>query len=121
MPGRKQKYGESIQELRFCLEFFDSTIATGSFPAQARGQFVVVFCNAHPRCSSTVPWESLCVREISTNDEQAVWPVSPPWGPADIAATVCESPGVSPESRIPDEFGRSLLVRDRGTVIDGVF
>ena len=58
---------------------------------------------------------------IGASDEQAAWPVSPPWGPADIAATVYEALGISAETRIPDQFGRPLPVLDHGTVIDGVF
>lgn len=58
---------------------------------------------------------------IGASDEQAAWPVSPPWGPADIAATIYEALGISPETRIPDQFGRPLPVLDHGRVIDGVF
>lgn len=58
---------------------------------------------------------------IGASDEQAAWPTSTPWGPADIAATVYTALGIAPETRIPDQFGRPLPVLDHGTVIEGVF
>lgn len=58
---------------------------------------------------------------IGGSDEQAAWPTSSPWGPADIAATVYHALGIDPETRIPDQFGRPLPVLDHGTVIEGVF
>ena len=58
---------------------------------------------------------------IGSSDEQAAWPTTPPWGPADIAATVYQALGIDHETRIPDQFGRPLPVLDHGRVIDGVF
>ena len=57
---------------------------------------------------------------IGASDEQAAWPVSQPWGPADIAATVYHALGINPDTRIPDQFGRPLPVLDHGRVIEGV-
>jgi hypothetical protein len=58
---------------------------------------------------------------IGGSDEQAAWPTSTPWGPADIAATVYQALGIDAETRIPDQFGRPLPVLDHGRVIEGVF
>lgn len=58
---------------------------------------------------------------IGASDAQAAWPTSVPWGPADVAATVCEALGISPETRLPDQFGRPHPVLDHGQVIVGVF
>jgi len=58
---------------------------------------------------------------IGASDDQATWPTTPPWGPADIAATVYQALGIDHETRIPDQFGRPLPVLDHGRVIEGVF
>ncbi len=58
---------------------------------------------------------------IGASDDQAAWPTTQPWGPADIAATVYEALGISPETRIPDQFGRPLAILDHGQTIAGVF
>lgn len=58
---------------------------------------------------------------IGASDEQAAWPTTQPWGPADIAATVYEALGISSEIRLPDQFGRPLAVLDHGQTIAGVF
>jgi len=57
---------------------------------------------------------------IGASDDQAAWPVTQPWGPADIAATVYHALGIDPETRIPDQFGRPLPVLDHGRIIEGV-
>lgn len=58
---------------------------------------------------------------IGESDAQAAYPLSTPWGPADVAATVYEALGISPDARIPDQFGRPHPVLDHGQVIQGVF
>lgn len=58
---------------------------------------------------------------IGASDEQAAWPTSQPWGPADVAATVYDALGISANLRLPDQFGRPLPVLDHGQIITGVF
>ncbi len=58
---------------------------------------------------------------IGVSDEQAAWPITTPWGPADIAATVYTALGISLDTRLPDQFGRPHPVIDHGQVISGVF
>ncbi|MFN9718399.1 MAG: DUF1501 domain-containing protein [Planctomycetota bacterium] len=58
---------------------------------------------------------------IGASDEQAASPITQPWGPADIAATVYEALGISSDTRIPDPFGRPMAILDHGRTISGVF
>jgi uncharacterized protein (DUF1501 family) len=58
---------------------------------------------------------------IGASDDQAAWPITQPWGPADVAATIYEALGISPDLRLPDQFGRPLPVLDHGQTIAGVF
>lgn len=58
---------------------------------------------------------------IGASDEQAAWPTTQPWGPADVAATIYKALGVSPDLRLPDQFGRPLPILDHGQIIAGVF
>lgn len=58
---------------------------------------------------------------IGASDEQAAWPVTQPWGPADIAATVYRALGISADMRLPDQFGRPRPLLDHGQCIAGVF
>lgn len=58
---------------------------------------------------------------IGASDEQAAWPTTQPWGPADIAATIYEALGIPQDLRLPDQFGRPLPVLDHGQTIAGVF
>lgn len=58
---------------------------------------------------------------IGASDEQAAWPTTQPWGPADVAATVYEALGISSDLRLPDQFGRPLPILDHGQTIAGVF
>ncbi len=57
---------------------------------------------------------------IGESDEQAAWPQTQPWGPADIAATIYTALGVDPDARIRDQFGRPVPVLDHGRAIEGV-
>ena len=57
---------------------------------------------------------------IGASDEQAAWPISTPWGPADIAATIYTALGIAPDSRIADQFNRPVPVLDHGRTIEGV-
>lgn len=57
---------------------------------------------------------------IGASDEQAAWPISTPWGPADIAATIYTALGIDPDSRIADQFNRPVPVLDHGRTIEGV-
>jgi hypothetical protein len=81
----------------------------------------------HPRTSakSTVPGGRL--RGLFESSKRKVsfflnqpWPTTQPWGPADIAATVYEALGISPETCIPDQFGRPMAILDHGQTIVGV-
>ena len=58
---------------------------------------------------------------IGASDSQAAWPTTVPWGPADVAATIYESLGISLDARLPDQLGRPHPVLDHGQVIAGVF
>jgi hypothetical protein len=57
---------------------------------------------------------------IGASDEQAAWPTTQPWGPADIAATVYQALGIPTELHLPDMFGRPLPILDHGQPITGV-
>lgn len=58
---------------------------------------------------------------IGASDEQAAWPTTTPWGPADVAATVYDALGISMETRLADQFGRPHPLLDHGQIITGVF
>ena len=43
---------------------------------------------------------------VGTTDPHAAYPITRPYGPADISATMYHSLGIEPESRVPDRLGR---------------
>jgi hypothetical protein len=55
---------------------------------------------------------------IGTSDKQAAYPLTRPYGPADIAATMYQCLGIEPETRVPDRQGRPSPVLDHGRPID---
>lgn len=57
---------------------------------------------------------------IGGSDEQGAWPTSAPCSPADIAATIYQALGISPDTRIPDQLGRPHPLLDHGQAIAGV-
>lgn len=57
---------------------------------------------------------------IGASDEQAAWPVTQPWGPADIAATIYQALGIPHDLRLPDQFNRPVAILDHGRPIAGV-
>ncbi|MEW4530867.1 DUF1501 domain-containing protein [Maioricimonas sp. JC845] len=57
---------------------------------------------------------------IGETDAQAAWPLTPPHGPADIAATIYYALGINPETRIRDRENRPHPVLDHGRLIPGV-
>lgn len=57
---------------------------------------------------------------IGQSDEQGAWPVTPPYGPADVAATLYHAIGISPDQRLHDRQNRPHPILDHGQVIPGV-
>jgi Protein of unknown function (DUF1501) len=57
---------------------------------------------------------------VGTTDPHAAYPITRPYGPADIAATMYRSLGIEPESRVPDRLGRPVAVLDHGQPISEV-
>ncbi len=55
------------------------------------------------------------------SDKDAAYPVSHPVSPADLAATIYHSLGISPDLRIPDAQGRPVSLVDRGRAIGEMF
>ena len=57
---------------------------------------------------------------VGTTDPHAAYPITRPYGPADIAATMYHGLGIEPESRVPDRLNRPVAVLDHGDVISEV-
>lgn len=57
---------------------------------------------------------------IGETDAQAAAPVTRPWSPADIAATIYQALGVSRDEMVYDHFNRPHRVLDHGEPIEGV-
>jgi hypothetical protein len=55
------------------------------------------------------------------SDKIAAYPVTHPVSPADLAATIYESLGISPELRIPDPQGRPVNLVDGGRPLSELF
>ena len=51
---------------------------------------------------------------VGTSDKHAAYPLTRPYGPADIAATMYQCLGIEPETRVPDRQGRPSPVLDHG-------
>ena len=54
------------------------------------------------------------------SDREAAYPASQPVSPADLAATIYESLGIAPETRIPDPVGRPVPLVDNGRVLSDI-
>lgn len=54
---------------------------------------------------------------VGVTDPHAAYPITRPYGPADIAATMYHGLGIEPESRVPDRLGRPVAVLDHGEPI----
>lgn len=57
---------------------------------------------------------------IGETDAQAAAPITRPWSPADIAATIYKAIGVNPNSMVYDHFNRPHRILDHGEAIEGV-
>lgn len=57
---------------------------------------------------------------IGQSDAQAAWPLTPPYGPADIAATIYAALGIDQDARLYDRQQRPHPVLDHGQPIPGV-
>ena len=57
---------------------------------------------------------------IGASDAQAAYPVTQPYSPADIAATIYRALGIDVDTRIRDPEGRPHFVLDHGAPIPGV-
>lgn len=55
------------------------------------------------------------------SDKDAAYPISHSVTPADLAATIYESLGISPELRIPDALGRPVPLVDNGQALRSLF
>lgn len=55
------------------------------------------------------------------SDKHAAYPISHPVTPADLAATIYESLGISPDLRLPDAQGRPVALVDNGRALRGIF
>lgn len=55
------------------------------------------------------------------SDKDAAYPISHPVSPADLAATIYESLGISPELRIPDALGRPVSLVENGRALHELF
>lgn len=55
------------------------------------------------------------------SDKDAAHPISNPVSPADLAATIYESLGISPDLRIPDPQGRPVSLVDNGRALHEIF
>ncbi len=58
---------------------------------------------------------------IGESDKDAAYPLSRPVSPADLAATIYESLGISPELRIPDVQGRPVQLVEGGEALSELF
>lgn len=54
---------------------------------------------------------------VGVTDKHAAYPITRPYGPADIAATMYHCLGIEPETRVPDRQGRPSAVLDHGHAI----
>ena len=54
---------------------------------------------------------------VGVSDKHAAYPLTRPYGPADIAATMYHCLGIEPETRVPDRQGRPSPALDHGHVI----
>lgn len=57
---------------------------------------------------------------IGASDEQAAYPTTQPYSPADIAATIYTALGLDPDARIPDRENRPHPLLDHGAPIPGI-
>ncbi len=57
---------------------------------------------------------------IGASDAQAAWPITEPFSPADIAATIYHAIGIDPDSRLYDRENRPHPILDQGAPIPGV-
>ena len=55
------------------------------------------------------------------SDKDAAWPAENPVSPADLAATIFQALGISPETRIHDAFGRPVPVMEGGRPLMELF
>ena len=60
-------------------------------------------------------------RTYGESDGHAGYPLSDPVSPADLAATIYQSLGISPELRIPDAQGRPVPLVDNGRPLEMLF
>jgi hypothetical protein len=58
---------------------------------------------------------------IGATDRQAANPVTAPWGPGDVAASIYHALGIDPETTIYDRLRRPYPVLPAGRVIAGMF
>src|SRR5438876_3032250 len=58
---------------------------------------------------------------IGATDRHAANPVTAPWGPGDVAASIYHALGIDPETTIYDRLRRPMPVLPAGRVIAGVF
>lgn len=58
---------------------------------------------------------------IGATDRHAAQPVTAPWNPGDVAATIYHALGIDPETTIYDRLRRPMPVLPAGRVIAGVF
>jgi hypothetical protein len=57
---------------------------------------------------------------IGQSDKEGAWPITPPYGPADVAATIYAALGIDIHQRILDHQNRPHPVLDHGAEIPGV-
>lgn len=55
------------------------------------------------------------------SDPHAAWPVTDPVSPAELAATISTSLGISPELRIPSDVGQPAPLVDGGQPLNALF
>ncbi|MEO1999312.1 MAG: DUF1501 domain-containing protein [Planctomycetaceae bacterium] len=55
------------------------------------------------------------------SDKHAAYPLTHPVSPADLAATIFESLGISPDQRIPNASGQPVSLVDNGTSLRSLF
>ncbi|MFP6762647.1 MAG: DUF1501 domain-containing protein [Planctomycetaceae bacterium] len=58
---------------------------------------------------------------IGRSDDQAAYPVTRRYGPADLAASIYAGVGMDPNGRVRDLQGRPAPILDHGQPIDGLF
>lgn len=58
---------------------------------------------------------------LGQSDKDAAYAVTPPYKPADLAATIYQSLGIDPELRLPDAQGRPVSLIEDGTPIQELF